>query len=392
MQLKLKSTAAAAFAVLALAASGVAHAGPASVSGSYNGLEWTASKMLTGVFHTGGAGVPGGTAGNPLYHPTYPAYSGVVHMVMDFGGPNNQFICSGTLLEDRRSILTAGHCVSNGAGTANPLTTTIYFQPPGGLPPGTRIQTGGIPNGGAVTRNVSDYFVNSAYTGEVIDHNDVAILRMDDLAPDWAWSYQLYTNNNLTGVDMNVAGYGVLGDGATGSNNFAARLRQGNNTYDFSLGDAAFGGFWTDRDPNTGENFFGLADVEHSWLSDFDNGLAANDTACQIGQALGTGALFCDLGRGDTEVGVGGGDSGGPNFVGGMIAAVNSYGLSFGRQFGDNDAFLNSSFGEFSGYVPVYLHEDFIRSSMVMPIPGTLALVLGLGLVAPLVSKRRRLQ
>lgn len=387
MRFELKSKAVATLAALVLA--GAAQAGPTTLSGNFNGLEWSATKMLTGVTNTLSGG-PITNGGDPRYWPTYPAYSGVVHLAMDYGPAIGVFICSGTLLEDRRSILTAGHCVSDGAGTANPLTTTVYFQPAAGLSPGTRIQTSLIPNGGAVTRNVSDYFVHSSYTGQVIDQNDIAILRMDDLAPDWARSYGLYTDSNLTGVDFNVAGYGRLGDGATGANSFTARLRQGDNTYDFNLGNPLFGTNWATI---LGAPF---SRIEHSWVSDFDNGLTANDVSCNVAQASNVagaaGSVFCDLGVGADEVGVAGGDSGGPNFIGGMISAVNSYGLTFGARWGDVDSTLNSTFGEFSGYVPVYLHEGFIRSSMVIPTPGTLALVLGVGMVAPLVSKRRRVQ
>ena len=81
----------------------------------------------------------------------------------------------------------------------------------------------------------------TGYTGDVIDHNDIAVLRLDSLAPAQANSYGLYTNNNLTFSDFTVHGYGLLGDGANGTTNFAARLRNGDNRYDFRMGDAAFG-------------------------------------------------------------------------------------------------------------------------------------------------------
>ena len=363
-----------------------------------SGVQWQAQSMLTGVTNTQAGGLVT-NGGDSTYWPVFPRDSGVVHLLMDFGGPNNQFICSGTLLADRQSILTAGHCVSGGFGTATPIATTVYFQPEAGLAAGTRIQTGGVPNGGAVTRNTTQYFINPGYTGDVIDHNDVAVLRLDQVAPAWATGYGLYTTNDLEGKNFTVHGYGRLGDGATGANNFAARLRNGDNRYDFTLGNAAFGQNWATvlEEP--------FSQIQHSIVSDFDNGLAANDTGCLAAQDPGiagaAGAVFCNLGVGAREVGVAGGDSGGPSFIDGKITSVNSYGLTFGREYGDfgpagcGDAplpsCLNSGFGEFSGYVPVWLHADFINAALV-PEPGTY-LMMALGLVGVgAVARRRRLK
>ena len=102
-------------------------------------------------------------------------------------------------------------------------------------------------------------------------------------------------------------------------------------------------------------------------------------------------AKWCDLGRGAREAGVAGGDSGGPGFIDGLVASVNSYGLTYGEAaYGDIDNALNSSFGEFTGYVPVYLHADFINAALV-PEPGTY-LMMALGLVGVGAMARRRRQ
>jgi hypothetical protein len=360
-----------------------------TISGGYGALTWTAGSTLTGTTNTQ-AGGPVANGGDPIYWPVYPRDSGVVQLLMDYGPTVGQFICSGSLLGDRRSILTAAHCVSDGAGTANPLSTTVYFQPPGGLAAGTRIiGPGNVPNGGAVTRNVDGYFVNSAYTGDVIDKNDIAVLRLSTLAPDWALSYDLYESNDLQSKTFMVEGYGRLGDGATGANGFSSRLRNGDNRYDIRLGDPDFG---TDWSVVLGEP---MSQIDEVWMSDFDNGLAANDASCLVataGLGLAPSSKYCNLGTGAREVGVAGGDSGGPQFIGSLISGVNSFGLTFGTAFGDFFCVpgncLNSSFGEFSGYVPTYLHTAFIRASMV-PEPGSLAL-LALALLTLTTVTRRR--
>lgn len=349
-------------------------------SGNSGGLAWQAQSTIVGQNST--ATLAAG--GNPAYFPSMPAHSGVVALIMDYGAAG-AFICSGSLLSDRRSILTAGHCVSSGTD-ARPLSTTAFFY--GGPNPDTVVPF----NPASTAVSVSDYFVNALYTGEVIDQNDIAVLRLSDFAPDFATAYDIFDGGDLTGQDFNIAGYGGRSDtgGSIGANLGTGRLRQGDNNYSFRLGDSDFGGFFTDVDPMTGENFFGTASIGYSYLSDFDNGLAANDASCQLAGAFGLGgAKYCNTGVGALEVGTAGGDSGGPQFIDGRISSVTSYGLSFGSGFGDVDNRLNSSWGEFNGFVPTFIHSAFIRSSMV-PEPQTWAMMLfGFGLMGYAMRRRR---
>ena len=362
-------------------------------SGSKNGMSWSAVSRVIGQTATSDVLAPSNTigGGNPIYKPSANK-SGTVALIMEYSN-GDRFICSGSVLADGRSIATAAHCVSGGAGTANPVKTTVHFY--NGNP-----DERAVTPGASETRSVTAYFVHPEYTGEVIDQNDIAILRINKEAPASAQRYDLFTPNDLTGTQFNVAGYGTRS--TTGGNNgntppFGARtgfLREGDNIYDYAWGDARFQGFFSSyRFAGGTENFFGTADVEFSFISDFDNGLRAQDQSRRIANAIGLGPLgntfFDNTGVGAREVGIAGGDSGGPGFVDGKLASINSYGLTFGTNFGDFGGGLNSGWGEFSGYVPVYIHTDFIATTAV-PEPASWAmLIIGFGLTGAAARRRR---
>lgn len=360
--------------------------------GSKNGMSWSAVSRVIGQTATSDVLAPSNTigGGNPIYKPSANK-SGTVALIMEYSN-GSAFICSGSVMADGRSIATAAHCVSDGAGTANPVKTTVHFF--NGNPDQRAVGVGNT----SETRTVTAYFVHPEYTGEVIDQNDIAILRINKEAPASAQRYDLFTTNDLTGTQFNVAGYGTRS--TTGGNNgntppFGARtglLREGDNIYDYAWGDSRFQGFFTDV--IAGENFFGTADIEFSFISDFDNGTQAQDQSRRIANALGLGpignTLFpINFGVGAREVGIAGGDSGGPGFVDGKLATINSYGLTFGTNFGDFGGGLNSGWGEFSGYVPVYIHTDFIATTAV-PEPASWALlIMGFGLTGATMRRRR---
>lgn len=355
-------------------------------TGSLNGLTFTAASRIVGTAST----ATGAGGGSPLFFPNRPTQNGVVALIIDQGA-SGSFICSGSLLPDRRSILTAAHCVSDGAGTPNPVGATAFFY---GGPDPDHILTNTAP-GGSTAIAVSSFFVNPNYTGQVIDQNDIAVLRLADFAPSFAQSYNIGTTADLEGQVYNIAGVGGRSSvgGNLGVDLGTGRLRQGLNRFDFKLGDPGFGGFFTDINPATGRNFFGTAQIGQSILSDFDNGLAANDASCLLGGAFGlTSSQFCNLGVGALEVSSAGGDSGGPQFLNGKIVSLTSYGLSFGPNFGDIRAGLQSSFGEFNGFVPTSIHSAFIGRSAfgAIPEPTTWAmLIMGFGLVGSAARRRR---
>ncbi len=341
-----------------------------------------ARSLIVGMTPTADTPTTGG--GDPIFRAPMPQYSGVAALIMDYG-QGQRFICSGSLMAGGRDIVTAAHCVRprlvNGVLVERPQVTAFFY--------GGNEDIRVVFNPASTAVDVSRIAINPGYTGQVIDHNDIAVLRLSQAAPDFATQYRLSTQVGLTGTDFNVAGYGgrsTIG-GDFGNDAVTGYLRQGDNMYDFRMGDPIFNGGWPGVFATPPINW------QFSYLSDFDNGLAANDTACQVAQASNlagpAGAIFCNLGRGATEVGVAGGDSGGPQFVRGRIASVTSYGLTFGTDWGDCRAGLNSSCGEFSGYVPIYIHREWIRANAI-PEPATWGLMIaGFGLVGAAARRRR---
>jgi hypothetical protein len=96
-------------------------------SGSKNGMSWTAVSRVIGQTATSDVLAPSNTigGGNPIYKPSANK-SGTVALIMEYSN-GDRFICSGSVMADGRSIATAAHCVSGGAGTANPVKTTVHF-------------------------------------------------------------------------------------------------------------------------------------------------------------------------------------------------------------------------------------------------------------------------
>jgi hypothetical protein len=346
-----------------------------------DGSTWEAVSNIVGQTGTGTAAA--NPPGNPIYYaPSASGYSGVVGLRMQYA--TGAFVCTGSLIGGNR-IVTAAHCVSDGfANDVNGrapglISTTAFFYD--GVSQGVDpffypINAAGDTFPGITKVTVGAYHINAGYTGEVIDQNDIAVLTLSSAAPKTAQAYGLYTNDIL-GATFNVAGIGTRSltggvDGTTGPGAGAGpgRIRQGLNTYDLRLGE-----FYS--------SIGGTAAFQYSYLSDFDNGTTANDTGCR---SFGR----CHTGLGAREVSIAPGDSGGPGFINGQIASINSYGLTFGTQRGDIKAGLQSSFGEFNGFVPVFIHAGFIGN---VPEPSTWALlILGFGVAGAAMRRKGKLE
>ena len=156
-----------------------------SISGTYKGVSYTASNNVIGQTST--ATIAGG--GNSIYLGTASKYRGTVGLLMNYGA-SGSFVCSGSLSSNRSSIITAGHCVTI-FGRAPDSVTAYFYNPVTPDPAETPVYTPGAPN--VTTVGVSRVYVNSAYTGNVVDDHDIAVLRLAGPAPSFANGYGLYT-------------------------------------------------------------------------------------------------------------------------------------------------------------------------------------------------------
>lgn len=286
----------------------------------------------------------------PIYAaPPGVGYDGVAGLLVT--KTTGTFLCTGSLFGGTHShVVTAAHCLTDATSV-----DAVFFPPAGGT----------------VVVTTSSYSIKPGYTGAVLDENDIGLIDLGT-SVSAVESYSLFTGDAV-GRTYDEVGFGASGTGATGVTVGAGLRRHGFNRFDFTAADPTFG------------SFFGGLDI---LFADFDNGLAAQDASCGLASlfTLST-APYCDLGLGAAEVMAASGDSGGPLFVDGQLAAVSSFGLTFVGDYWDVDDVLNSSFGEFGGFVPVAPHRAWLVGQVV-PEPATLLLLLT-GLLALGIVRRR---
>ena len=231
------------------------------------------------------------TAGDPANYvtPTGTPLDGVADLIMD-----GMFRCTGTLLPTGRHVLSAAHCFVNESGPVSSITAR--FDLPGGS------ET--IP-GEAEIHGLYDFNTNHG--------NDIAIVTLDSPVTSAVPRFDIYRNSDEVFKRFEVVGYGLTGQGVTDLSFPSGTKRNGENRFD-ALGEALNGTVYLEEEdflPNGLQLVF-----------DFDDGFLNHD-------ASGVWLGIIDLGLGTNEVSTAPGDSGGPSFIDGKIAAVTSFGQGF---------------------------------------------------------------
>lgn len=351
-----------------------------------------------------------------------PAYSGVgtleiVNQNTPAGFAN---FCTGSLISPT-VVLTAAHCLAEpGAGGVSSITFSLpNGRPLAGVSPDPNPGVPQIFSG-------NGYAVHPTWDADT-EAGDIAVIRLS--APvKGVDTYDIYRGDPMgqqfTQVGTGTAGWGDVGaDSDTGFSGglFDLRKRVGDNIFE-EYGPEFF---------NALNQHFGvdLVDIggpdKGILLFDFDSGKAQNDV---FGLLASMGDPNLDaLAKNQTglldafghliETNTAPGDSGGPAFIDGKIAAITGFGitgaiLTFDPNTGeifcgdptdidisfdpDSDSCTDSSFGEISGDTSVSYYQDFVDAALrpdfkfnYVPEPASIALVVG-GLIGLGMRKRRK--
>lgn len=247
-------------------------------------------------------------------------YDGVVRV--SAGG----FYGTGALLFDGRAILTAAHLFAPGVSSA-----TVHFETAAGL------------------QSISSLKVSIAPAYDASGNHDLAIVWLSAPAPVAANRYGLYRDGDEIGQAMTIVGYGLPGSGTTGAlesySGAPIRLKAANR-FDADIGTLK----------TVLGNGMAWSPVYGSQLvADFDDGTSTRD-------ALGKLVGVHNLGRGTDEGLIASGDSGGPAFIGNLLAGIASYtaSLSSANSNPDIDSKTNSSFGEIAAWQRVSFYQQWV--------------------------------
>jgi hypothetical protein len=279
----------------------------------------------------------------------------------DVANPGFGFFCTASRISFNL-MLTAAHCVTdetNGSLLPGVVGSRVYFDGPGGSFPGYNVSS-------VMVRPDWRGFDTEATAADGQLGKDMAILKFDNGLPSWVTSYTLYSGDPLFQETTNV-GFGTHGNGVTGGVDFDLRRRAGNNRVDYYTNDPA----------------------SSDWnilYTDFDDGTVKHDSFCFFSVVVIGSTVLCNQGLGNVEAGTAPGDSGGPLFINGQLAAVTSFGTYFRQTLADPN--VPDGFGAINGFVGVEGNRGFIATAV--PEPTTVVLFGGGLLLLGGVARRRR--
>ncbi len=330
------------------------------------------SQGPTGILQDGGAPVL------PADIETAPGdFSGVGDLILfntdDDGNLTAAARCSASRV-GRKRILTAGHCAADDAGNVAFEQAFIDF----------RNSDGEVER--HFTKIITRDQIHPDFTGNLLAGNDVAVLNLASVPSDDITIHEVFRDDSDRGSEFGIVGFGTSGTGDTGG----------------TIGSGPIGGATQRAGLNVFDDFlfdFGFGDPDSILWFDFDNGNPLNDAFGNLTRLVldqfGIDFGLEDTGVGPFEVNSAPGDSGGPSFIDGKIAAVTSFGItSVGITIngipigGDVDQVTNSSFGEFSGNARIFTALDFIDRRLI-PVPATL-LLFATGMFGIAMAGRRR--
>lgn len=255
---------------------------------------------------------------------------------------DGSFGCSGSLLAGGAYVLTAAHCVSGSSATATTSSISLSFK------------------SGSVTASMDSYYVNTGWTGDAAAGNDLALIKLTTAVTSIS-GYALDLGN-AQGSTVVLAGYGLIGTGASGAvDGTFGSLYYGYNQYDAST------------------RYYARNDFSSAvYLYDFDS-------------LNGSGNEFGSTGLGAQEAMIASGDSGGATLVniGGVwqIAGVHSFATCSG-----SSCPIDSGYGDIGGDTSVYANSGWLLSYLsvtAVPEPSSWAM-LGAGLLAVARARRRQ--
>ncbi len=262
-------------------------------------------------------------------------------------------------------ILTAAHVVDD-------LSPGHFIVGPFGEGSGESISSGDIH-----AADTSEVYVHPSWnSSNLLGGNDVAVFKLQDESAyeNLAAATLAPVGTQPVGQSGTAVGYGRTGVGSTGwTSGSAGTKRAGTNMIDLRGGE--------EGEPQDGGVYVDASGVATSiLLSDFDN--PENSNASLLGDQTPL----------DLEYSIAPGDSGGammivdpsdPDNV--LLAGIHSFGASLKVDtgdiiVGDEDGFVNSSYGELQGYTEVSpFIADFIFPTTGIPEPATMLLLASMG-------------